>query len=382
MRSRAVLALLGLAAGAATAAPVRAAQTVTVGARAEAPLPDRTPAPGSGWLGVRSELTVQMRADGSNAQASQLTITDVYRGGPAWAAGIRPGDVVVGLNGLPLRLDRFQSLAQRLVPGDPVALTVRRGARQFDLSLEASARPGAEVLGPQQLQIALDSTRVAFLARLDSVERTLPSEMPFRVELKRIEADSVREVEVRQEAGVGTWVIRTGDGVFEWTSTGDSRTPQAFTAWAFHTDSTRGRGPLRADSLRVVVSTTPDRVARPPAPNAVGVVTPRSPETERTVRPLAPYVAGLNRVAGAEFTPLTGELATYFQAEDGLLVTDVAEGTPAGDAGLTPGDVIIAVRGRRVTTVDQLRSALSAAESTPLLTVLRRGRRLELRLPG
>lgn len=345
-------------------------------------MPDRPPAPGSGWLGVRSELTVQMRADGSNAQASQLRITDVYRGGPAWAAGIRPGDVVVGLNGLPLRLDRFQSLAQRLVPGDPVALTVRRGAQQFDLSLEASARPGAEVLGPQQLQIALDSTRVAFLARLDSVERTLPSELPFRVELKRIEADSVHEVEVRQEAGVGTLVIRTDDGVFEWMSTGDSGAPRTFTTWAFHTESVRGQGPQRADSVRVVVSTTPERAARPPAPNAVAVVTPRPPETERTVRPLAPYVAGLNRVAGAEFTPLAGELATYFQAEDGLLVTDVAEGTPAGDAGLTPGDVIIAVRGRRVTTVDQLRAALSAAESTPLLTVLRRGQRVELRLPG
>lgn len=401
MRSSLFVALLGLTAGASLPAPVRAAQTIAVGASSDAPLPTPAPAaaPGSGWLGVRSQLMVEMEVDGSSATASRLTITDVYRGGPAWAVGIRAGDVVVGVNGRPLQLERFQSLAQRLMPGDPVSLTVQRGARTLQYSLEASPRPGADELVPRQLQEALDSTRVAFLTRFDSVERTHPVEMPFRVELRRIEADSVHTVEVREEGGVSTMVIRTTDGTFEWLSTGRVDGARPFSAWAYHRVEPEGRGPvLFADSVEVVVSSSP----RPPFSGPVG---PRGPAGESVradvtaevegrlpavayrsehapVRPLAPYVAGMNRVAGAEFTPLAGELATYFQAEDGLLVTDVAEGTPAGDAGLTPGDVIIAVRGRRVTTVNQLRAALSVQEASPLLTVIRRGQRVELRLPG
>lgn len=388
-RSGLVLALLGLAAGASAPAPARAAQTIAVGARSDVPSPAPAGAPGSGWLGVRSQLMVEMEADGSSATASRLTITDVYRDGPAWQVGIRAGDVVLGVNGLPLRLDRFQSLAQRLVPGDPVSLTVQRGTRQLEFSLEASARPGAEVLVPRQLQAALDSTRVVFLTRLDSVEHTLPTEMPFRLELRRIEADSVQRVEI--------------NGLFEWTSSVDPQGPRPFTTWAYHGGYSESRGPVYTDSVRVVVSSTPrvatarvreTAVAPTPAPSPrpeFPVQSPARPSTSRStegyrsaevpVRPLAPYVAGMNRVAGAEFTPLAGELATYFQAEDGLLVTDVAEGTPAGDAGLTPGDVIIAVRGKRVTTVHQLRAALSVHESSPLLTVIRRGQAVELRLP-
>lgn len=340
-RPSVVLAFLGAVAGASTPAPMLAAQTISVGARMGV---QETARPGSGWLGVRSSLMVEVALDGSTTAASNLTITDVYRDGPAWSAGIRAGDVVVGVNGLPLRMDRFQSLAERLIPGDPVSLTVLRGTRRMEFSLEASPRPEAEALVSRQLQDALDSTRVVFLTRLDSA--------PFPLELRRVEADSIHRVEVA--------VVRTSDGTFEWSSDAKATDPRPFSTWAY-----RGGEFPTADSIRWMVSPVP-----PAAPRAV--------ET----RPLAPYLAGMNRVAGAEFTPLVGELATYFQTEDGLLVTDVAEGTPAADAGLTPGDVIVAVRGRSVTSIDQLRAALSAAEHSPTLAVVRRGLRIEVRLPG
>ncbi|HSJ26409.1 MAG TPA: trypsin-like peptidase domain-containing protein [Longimicrobiales bacterium] len=57
--------------------------------------------------------------------------------GPAAVAGVRPGDVIVSLNGQPIRDDThlIASLAQ-LQPGDRVALAVYRGGRQQEIRVE------------------------------------------------------------------------------------------------------------------------------------------------------------------------------------------------------------------------------------------------------
>ena len=50
------------------------------------------------------------------------------------------------------------------------------------------------------------------------------------------------------------------------------------------------------------------------------------------------------------------------ESDDGLVVEDVAPGSPADDAGIEPGDVIERVDGERVRTVEELREALAAVE--------------------
>jgi S1-C subfamily serine protease len=56
---------------------------------------------------------------------------------------------------------------------------------------------------------------------------------------------------------------------------------------------------------------------------------------------------------------------------DGVLIREVAEESPAGRAGLTSGDLIVAAGGQPVTTPDDLFDALQAAGDAIELRILR-----------
>ena len=98
---------------------------------------------------------------------------------------------------------------------------------------------------------------------------------------------------------------------------------------------------------------------------------------------MTPYIAGRDRVAGARVTPLNPGLSEYFGTARGVLVVEVATGTPAEEAGLRPGDVLLRVGGAEVNDLEALRRAVGAAPgSQPIaLVVLRKGVRLPLSLP-
>lgn len=90
-------------------------------------------------------------------------------------------------------------------------------------------------------------------------------------------------------------------------------------------------------------------------------------------------------VAGARLTRVGADLATYFDVEGGLLVTEIIEGTPSTEAGLRPGDVLVEVDGRPLDEIEHFRRAWASAvqeNRTLVLTLVRRGERIELRLPG
>lgn len=106
-------------------------------------------------------------------------------------------------------------------------------------------------------------------------------------------------------------------------------------------------------------------------------------DSEITPSPLLPYVEGLHWVGGARFTPLNEDLAAYFQVEGGLLVTDVIPGTILPEAGVRPGDVVVAVGGRRVLTLDPVRAALSIrSDRDVVLSIVRHGEPRVIRIPG
>ena len=85
-------------------------------------------------------------------------------------------------------------------------------------------------------------------------------------------------------------------------------------------------------------------------------------------------------MAGAELRELNRELAEYFDGTTGLLVTDVAEGSPAANAGLLSGDVLQSVNGAAVSSVDQFREIMARPDSMRTINVVRRGTTVRLRL--
>jgi serine protease Do len=74
-------------------------------------------------------------------------------------------------------------------------------------------------------------------------------------------------------------------------------------------------------------------------------------------------VLGGGRRLGVTVEPLTDQLAQYFGAKEGLLVTSVADGSAASRAGLKAGDVITSVDGRSVRTRQGLLAGLREARA-------------------
>jgi hypothetical protein len=118
-----------------------------------------------------------------------------------------------------------------------------------------------------------------------------------------------------------------------------------------------------AGTLYGVASTQPRGVPLSDAP----------PVTKSGFRPLAPYLLGQNRAAGAELLDMSPEMAEVFDVDGGVLVTEVLTGTPAALAGIKPGDVIVRVDQIAVRSIEGLQLALSRAGSGIPLTLMRRG---------
>ena len=95
-----------------------------------------------GWLGV----SVQDLPGGRNARsAAGVAIANIDKTGPAARAGLRPGDIVLSVNGD--RVDSAQGLIKAVAattPGNAVRLTVRRGAASLDVPVTVGRRPAEQ----------------------------------------------------------------------------------------------------------------------------------------------------------------------------------------------------------------------------------------------
>jgi len=90
-----------------------------------------------GWLGV----SVDDRDTG-------VTISGLDRNGPAARSGIRPGDVVVAVNGDRIESSRGLIRAVAVVaPGNSVRLTIRRQGREMEVAVSVGRRPAEQQAG-------------------------------------------------------------------------------------------------------------------------------------------------------------------------------------------------------------------------------------------
>jgi serine protease Do len=97
-----------------------------------------------GAIGVRAQTITPPLAAGLGLVYDRgVVLSDVLPSGPAAAAGLRPGDVVVSLDGKPMENARQLDVnLYRRGPGETVTLAVRRGGESLDYRVEVLERPG------------------------------------------------------------------------------------------------------------------------------------------------------------------------------------------------------------------------------------------------
>ena len=99
-----------------------------------------------GWIGVEpqelnAELIEAFKLKPEAAKAGGVIITGVLQNGPAALGGIRPGDVIMAVNGQPVRnVSQLLTAVAALKPGTPAPLKVLRGDGPVDVSVTPAQR--------------------------------------------------------------------------------------------------------------------------------------------------------------------------------------------------------------------------------------------------
>lgn len=312
-----------------------------------------------GWLGIGVEI--------NETQGSvTIVISNVAPDSPADSAGIEIGDALELIDGEAATRATFNELAQNLEVGDRVALTVMRDGRSRVFTLVAAARPAMITLWRpsgeafEAMEIRIDSVRNQVFRGMDSARVAFREGDGSRT-IFRLEVDSLRAADAR---------IREIMGVLRADSLGAGR------PLAFRVDTLRGAlsatGDARQALGRAVVERERAQAALQEA-RARGVVS------------FSPSLVGRHAVAGAQMIELNAGLAEYLGVgEEGVFVTEVVDGSPAHEAGLRAGDVIVRMNGRPVGSLTDVRAELnvSARSSSPTqVDVARRSERLQFTIP-
>jgi predicted metalloprotease with PDZ domain len=238
-----------------------------------------------GWIGINATgpHRTSIGSDGYFVQYFDYpSIESVDPDSPAQRAGIQPGDVLIGYDGIDVRGHRFD-LTQMLVPDKKLAVSVKRDGEPKDYTL---------TIVPAPVQV--------FDRRRD-----------------------IGQVEVRLREQLGSQVA----------------------------------GEYRTDA------------ARSGAVTAVGGV-----GRGGTVVPFRTWIFTANGAFGANMSTVSADLAKTLKIDQGVLITDVTDETPAARNGLRTGDVIVMVSGQPVTTLKQLQElvmarSMSGDRSVPLVVM-------------
>jgi Do/DeqQ family serine protease len=99
-----------------------------------------------GWLGVViQDVTDELASSFGVREREGVLVADVMKGGPADAAGLRPGDVVVELNGMRIReVPDLQRRVAGVAPGDTVGVVVVRDGARHPVTVRLGEMPAEE----------------------------------------------------------------------------------------------------------------------------------------------------------------------------------------------------------------------------------------------
>jgi Do/DeqQ family serine protease len=96
-----------------------------------------------GWIGVEPrDITPELAESMQLPSRDGVLVAGVLQGGPASAAGLRPGDVVLALGGQPVRsTNELLRAVAALKPGTRTAVVVQRGGQRAEVAVTVAERP-------------------------------------------------------------------------------------------------------------------------------------------------------------------------------------------------------------------------------------------------
>ena len=318
----------------------------------------------SAWLGFSYSEEHELS---NGERTTTVSVTSVVDESPASEAGLREGDQVISINDLRATSRLLNSLSSALEPGDEVQLEIRRDGSTRTVTITAAERPAEYSFSATQVY-RFNADSVVALARtmLDSA-------------LVRIDSLNLPEIHIEHSGDGSTFFWRDGsvdsmaprDSVFLYRFFGDSvrnemnrvfkRVTKPGAHFEFHGDSL-----IMLDSTAVHLRPFGGlyREAMSEFPSGAGFLR-----------------VGMRALAGMTLEEVGPLLGDYFGTERGLLVLEVAPRSPAAEAGLREGDVILNANGTDTDRIGELRDIVAHADGeTVTLTVLRQRREIELRL--
>jgi S1-C subfamily serine protease len=113
-----------------------------------------------GWLGVAiQDLTDDLAEGFGVSRKGGVLVADVLEDGPAEAAGMRPGDIIVELGGAPIKeVTDLQKRVAAIPPGRAATLTVLRDRKPTKLTVKVGEQPGEETMvatGPKDAALGV-----------------------------------------------------------------------------------------------------------------------------------------------------------------------------------------------------------------------------------
>jgi serine protease DegQ len=104
-----------------------------------------------GWVGIEvQDMTPELAESFNLKSAEGALIAGVLKGGPADAGGVRPGDILLAVNGNQVSNSAtLLNLIAALKPGDNTQLTVLRKQQSLDLKIQVGRRPMQRTLEPE-----------------------------------------------------------------------------------------------------------------------------------------------------------------------------------------------------------------------------------------
>ena len=94
-----------------------------------------------GWLG----LLVENTSDFINENNKGVFVINVYKDSPAKKAGIKAGDIILSINGIPIKnREQFKKIEARLKPNSYAILTILREKKQLDVKVKVAENKNDE----------------------------------------------------------------------------------------------------------------------------------------------------------------------------------------------------------------------------------------------